>query len=170
MKIDPAVVKIFAENVRADIIQRPAGINLDSAIVQKISARVKVFKDMNIDCLMSTLAMGEHQPHKAGAVVFNEGDIGSSFHIVVSGEVVVEKNKNGQVVPLARLGAGECFGEMALVDQSPRTASAVAETECALLAINRAALIALVKDEPAVGLTMLRSVAARLRHMNALLS
>ena len=73
MKIDPAVFKIFAENVRADIIQRPAGLALDSAIVQKISARVKVFKDMNTDCLLSTLAMGEHQPHKAGDVVFNEG-------------------------------------------------------------------------------------------------
>ena len=59
---------------------------------------------------------------------------------------------------------------MALIDQSPRTASAIAETECALLAINRATLVALVKDEPAVGLTMLRSVTARLRHMNSLLS
>ena len=72
--------------------------------------------------------------------------------------------------PLDTIKPGEIFGEMALVDQSPRTASAVAETESALLAINRAALIALVKAEPAVGLTMLRSVSLRLRHMNALLT
>ena len=42
MKIDPAVVKIFAENVRADIIQRPAGLHLDAAIVKKIATKVKV--------------------------------------------------------------------------------------------------------------------------------
>ncbi len=123
MKIDPAVVKIFAENVRAEIIQRPAGLNLDPAIVQKISAKVKVFKDMNTECLMSTLAMAEHQPHKAGDIVFNEGDIGSSFHILISGEVVVEKTKNGTVVILAKLVSGECFGEMALVGSHLRSAT-----------------------------------------------
>lgn len=123
MKVDPAVVKIFAENVRADIIQRPAGLNLDAAIVQKIAAKVKVFQGMTHDCLMSTLAMAEHMPHKAGAVVFNEGDIGSSFHVLISGEVVVEKNRGDRVVTLAKLTAGECFGEMALVGNHLRTAS-----------------------------------------------
>ena len=123
MKVDPAVASIFAENVRAEIIQRPVGLQLDAAIVQKISRKVRVFRGMRPDCLMSTLAMAEHQPHKAGEVVFNEGDIGSSFHIVIAGEVVVEKTKNGQVVTLAKLGAGECFGEMALVGNLLRSAT-----------------------------------------------
>ena len=123
MKVDPAVVRIFAENVRAEIIQRPAGLNLDDAIVRKIAGRVKVFKGMTRDCLMSTLAMAEHMPLKAGEVVFNEGDIGSSFHILVAGEVVVEKTKHGQTLELARLGAGECFGEMALVSDHLRSAT-----------------------------------------------
>jgi len=123
MKVDPAVVRIFAENVRADIIQRPAGLNLDAAIVQKIAAKVKVFQGMTHDCLMSTLAMAEHMPHKAGAVVFNEGDIGSSFHVLISGEMVVEKNRGERTVTLAKLTSGECFGEMALVGNHLRTAS-----------------------------------------------
>ena len=105
MKVDPAVVQIFAENVRADIIRRPAGLNLDAAIVQKIASKVQVFRGMTPDCLMSTL------------------DIGSSFHVLISGEVVIEKERNGQVVPLARLGPGECFGEMALVGSPLRSAS-----------------------------------------------
>jgi hypothetical protein len=95
MKVDPAVVRIFAENVRADIIVRPAGLNLDPAIVKKIANKVKVFQGMTTDCLMSTLAMAEHIPHKAGEVVFNEGDIGSSFHVLITGEVLVE-NKPGR--------------------------------------------------------------------------
>jgi CRP-like cAMP-binding protein len=123
MKVDPAVAKIFAENVRAEIIQRPAGLNLDPAIVQKIANKVKVFQGMTHDCLMSTLAMAEHMPHKTGDVVFNEGDIGSSFHVLIAGEVVIEKNRGDRTVTLARIGAGECFGEMALVGNHLRTAT-----------------------------------------------
>ena len=137
MKIDPAVVKIFAENVRAEIIQRPAGLNLDAVIVQKIAAKVKVFKDMNTECLMSTLAMAEHQPHKAGDIVFNEGDIGSSFHILISGEVVVEKAKNGTVVTLAKLVSGECFGEMALVGSHLRSATVRASRDSVTMRFDR---------------------------------
>lgn len=123
MKVDPTVVKIFAENVRADVIQRPAGIQLEPSLVQKIADKVKVFQGMTNDCLMSTLAMAEHMPHKAGTVVFNENDIGSCFHVLIAGEVVIEKDRGTQVVELARLGAGECFGEMALVGNQLRTAT-----------------------------------------------
>lgn len=101
----------------------------------------------------------------AGKAIMNEGDAGTSMYIVLDGSVAI--SIKGKVVELVT--SGGAFGEMALVDQSPRTADAVAETETALLAINRVTLIALVRDEPAVGLTMLRSVAARLRHMNGLL-
>ena len=101
----------------------------------------------------------------AGKAIMNEGDAGTSMYIVLDGSVAI--SIKGKVVELVT--SGGAFGEMALVDQSPRTANAVAETETALLAINRVTLIALVRDEPAVGLTMLRSVAARLRHMNGLL-
>ena len=137
MKVDPAVVKIFAENVRADIIVRPAGLNLDPAIVQKIANKVKVFQGMTQDCLMSTLAMAEHIPHKAGEVVFNEGDIGSSFHVLIAGEVVVEKNRGNRVVPLAKLTAGECFGEMALVGGHVRSATVRATRDSATMRFDR---------------------------------
>ena len=137
MKVDPAVVKIFAENVRADIIVRPAGLNLDTAIVQKIANKVKVFQGMTHDCLMSTLAMAEHIPHKAGEVVFNEGDIGSSFHVLIAGEVVVEKNRAGRAVALAKLTAGECFGEMALVGGHVRSATVRATRDSATMRFDR---------------------------------
>lgn len=170
MKIDPAVVKIFAENVRAEIIQRPAGLSLDSAIVQKISARVKVFKDMNTDCLLSTLAMGEHQPHKAGDIVFNEGDIGSSFHIVVSGEVVVEKNKNGQVVTLAKLGAGECFGEMALVGGHVRSASVRALRDAVTIRFDRERVDAYPDSAHVIYRNIARILSARLDESSEMLA
>ena len=116
--------------------------------------------------LEATLERATTIRYQAGKVVMNEGDAGTNMYIVLEGRVAI--SIKGRVVE--SVGSGGTFGEMALVDQSPRTASAVAENDCALLAIHRAALIALVKNQPAVGITMLRPVAARLRYMNALLA
>jgi CRP/FNR family cyclic AMP-dependent transcriptional regulator len=133
-KIDPALVQMFAENVRAQIIPRtpppappPApGLRLDPAIVQKISQRVPVFAGMSTELLLATLGRADTHPVKAGEPVFKEGDVGSAFYVAVSGEFVVKKLRNGEPVTLAKLGTGECFGEMALVRNDVRTATVVA--------------------------------------------
>ncbi len=124
-----------------------------------------VFNGAALASLEQKLERATTVHYDAGKAIMNQGDAGTSMYIVLDGRVTI--SINGRVVE--NITSGGTFGEMALIDQSPRTASAIAETECALLAINRAALIALVKAEPAVGITMLRSVASRLRHMNALL-
>ena len=125
-----------------------------------------VFDGAALASLEQKLERATTMRYSAGKAIMNEGDAGTSMYIVLDGSVAI--SIKGKVVEMVT--AGGTFGEMALVDQSPRTASAIAETETALLSINRSALIALVKHEPAVGLTMLRSVAARLRHMNAMLT
>jgi CRP-like cAMP-binding protein len=162
MKVDPAVVKIFAENVRADIIQRPAGLNLDAAIVQKIANKVKIFQGMTHDCLMSTLAMAEHMPHKAGEVVFNEGDIGSSFHVLISGEIAIEKQRGDRVVTLAKLSAGECFGEMALVGNPLRTATVRALRDSVTMRFDRERVDAYADSARIIYRNIARVLAARL--------
>lgn len=123
MKVDPAIVQIYAENVRAEVLARPTPIKLDAAIVQKIKQKVPIFSGMTPDCLMRTLAVAEYFPVKAGEVVFNEQDIGDSFFVLIAGEVLVQKTRNGKVVELARLTAGNCFGEMALVGNHLRSAT-----------------------------------------------
>lgn len=123
MKLDPALVQMYAENVRAEVIERPLAIKLDPAIIQKIRQKVPIFSGMTPECLMHTLAVAEHFPVKAGEVVFKEGDIGDSFFVLISGEVLVDKLRNGKVIELARLSAGNCFGEMALVGRHLRSAT-----------------------------------------------
>jgi len=98
-----------------------------------------------------------------GAAIMREGQAGTCLYVVKEGSVLVHI---GQTV-LERVPMGGTFGEMAVVDQSPRTASATAETECELLAIDRASFIEAVKREPLLATTMLRDIAERLRHMNA---
>jgi CRP-like cAMP-binding protein len=66
---------------------------------------------------------------EAGAVVFEEGSEGTELFVIVEGEVEIRKRtENGDAIPLATLGPGEFFGEMAFVEKSPRSASAVARS------------------------------------------
>jgi CRP/FNR family cyclic AMP-dependent transcriptional regulator len=83
------------------------------------------------------------------------------MYVVLEGRVAITI-KGGLV---GRAGPGGVFGEMALVDQSARAATAVAENDCALLAINRAAFLQLVKTSPAFGAALLSGLAARAKDM-----
>ena len=99
-----------------------------------------------------------------GRTIMKEAHPGTTMYIVLEGRVTI--SIDNKIVE--RLGPGGVFGEMALVDQLRRTASAIARTDCALLSINRDALIRLVKSDPGVGMAMMRCVAHRVRYMNSL--
>lgn len=137
MKIDPLIVQMAAENVRAEVLPRPSSLQLDPTLVQKIKQRVPIFSGMSVDCLMRTLAMAEQVSVQAGAAVFNEGETGDSFFVLISGEVRVEKISQKQSVELARLGAGHCFGEMSLVGRHLRSATVRALQNCVLMRFQR---------------------------------
>lgn len=101
--------------------------------------------------------------HRAGTLIMREGQAGMVMYVVKAGHVAI--TLGDRVVE--RIGPGGTFGEMALVDQSPRIANAIADEESELLAIDRASLLAAVKQQPVFAMAMLRSIADRLRHMNA---
>ncbi|HEX4857687.1 MAG TPA: cyclic nucleotide-binding domain-containing protein [Usitatibacteraceae bacterium] len=103
--------------------------------------------------------------YDAGKVIMREGDAGICMYVVARGRVAIAIRD--KVVEM--IGPGGTFGEMALVDQSPRTASAGATTDVELLSVNRKALLDLIRAKPAFGVSLLRAVAGRLQHMNALL-
>jgi CRP/FNR family cyclic AMP-dependent transcriptional regulator len=121
-KIDPDIVRMAAETVRAEVL-RPPTIKLDPALLAKIRERVPVFQGMAQDQLLHTLALAEQYPVKDRETVFRQGDLGDSFYVVLSGEFAVERRSASRSVELARLGAGSCFGEMALVGKHTRSAT-----------------------------------------------
>ena len=170
MKVDPAVVRIFAENVRAEVIVRPAVSSLDPAIVQKIAGKVKVFQGMNADCLSRTLGMADRISFDANEVVFKEGDIGSAFHVLIAGDVVVEKQHGDTTVELARLSAGECFGEMALVGNHLRTASVRALHSAVTLRLERERIDNFAESAHIIYRNIARVLAARLDSSSELLA
>ena len=95
----------------------------------------------------------------AGHVIARQGEIGTGFFVVVDGMVRVVRD--GAIV--ARLGPGEFFGELSVLDRMPRNASVLAETPTSCLALASWDFEKVLLDEPALTLSILRGVAARLR-------
>ena len=104
------------------------------------------------------------QAYAPSQCIFQEGDAGESMYVVQDGAVSVCVERDGSSVQLRVLQKGEIFGEMALVDRSPRSASAIAGPEGAkVLAIDSAHFVYLVSQQPAFALVVLQAVVSRLR-------
>jgi uncharacterized membrane protein len=106
----------------------------------------------------------------AGETLFKTGEPGESLYVVRSGEVeLFIKDTAGQKIVLAIADAGELFGELALLDQGPRTATAVAVGETHLLALKRHDLLLLFQKSPAAALRVLAAMSRMTRKADELL-
>jgi CRP-like cAMP-binding protein len=100
----------------------------------------------------------------AGEVVFREGDAGRQMYVINAGRVDVFRHANGGQVHVGSLGPGDIFGEMALVDDLPRSATVVAvEENTRILEIDHALFIYLVGQQPTFALMVLKAISLRLR-------
>lgn len=107
------------------------------------------------------------ETYKPGDFIFFEGDIDFHFYIVEAGEVAIfTKSKTGKRVDIATVEEGESFGEFALLDKQPRSASAQAVTECLLVKVSEKGYEQLVSELPVWASSMLKSFAERLKNMN----
>ena len=94
-----------------------------------------------------------------GEVIFSEGDKGDKMYVIRSGDVEVERD--GKIVET--LSGGGIFGEMALIDGSPRAATARAKTACEVAPITEKTFLFLVHETPFFAIAVMRSLAGRLR-------
>lgn len=102
-----------------------------------------------------------------GASVFREGDQGNELYFIISGKIkLVRTSSDGRENLLAILGPGELFGEMALFDPHPRTATATAVSETRLAALRNENLRAVIEKRPEVSAQLLQALARRLRKTN----
>ncbi len=104
-------------------------------------------------------------PFQPAQIVFLEGQSGDVMYVIIEGEVEILVGNN----LIETLRAGEIFGEMALIDTKPRSATAVAKTGCKLAPVNRKRFIFLVQQTPNFALQLLAVMSERLRRMNALI-
>lgn len=100
---------------------------------------------------------------EAGEVIFRDGEQGDTMHAVIEGEV--EISRGGRVVDTVTKGG--VFGEMAIIDQSPRSATAVAKTACKVASVSQQRFIFLVQETPFFALDIMKVLADRLRRNSA---
>ena len=106
----------------------------------------------------------------AGATLFQSGEPGESLFIVKTGEVeLFIKDTTGQKIVLTIAGPGEIFGELALLDQGARTATAVVLTDTVLLELDRSDLLLLFQRTPAAALRLLAAMGHMTRKADELL-
>jgi CRP-like cAMP-binding protein len=118
-----------------------------------------LFKGIEPDGLAALAELATAVDFPTGHVIARQGEIGTGFFVIVEGGVRV--TRDGTVV--ARLGPGEFFGELSVLDRMPRNATVTAEGPTSCLALASWDFEKVLLDQPALTLAILRGVAARLR-------
>jgi CRP/FNR family cyclic AMP-dependent transcriptional regulator len=102
------------------------------------------------------------QSFKAGSVIFREGDEARELFVIKSGQVRIQIGNR----TVTELGADSIFGEMALIDNEPRSATVIAATDVELVAVSEKQFLFLVSQTPYFALKVMRVLAQRLRVTN----
>ncbi len=100
-----------------------------------------------------------------GAVIFREGDAGAEMFIVQEGQVEISATIDGERAVLGVVEKGQFFGEMALFDDKPRSATAVVKGSARLMVLSRSTVKDRLQDDPHIGLSLLRGMCQRLRSL-----
>ena len=136
--------------------------------------KVPIFQDLGRREFNKIESILHRRNWNADEGIINEGDPGVGMYIIVAGEVrITQVGEDGGQQQLATLTGGDFFGEQALLDESPRTASAYANETCRIIGFFRPDLLELIESNPRLGLKIVmrlsQMISVRLRHTNRLL-
>ena len=127
----------------------------------------KLFSSLSPDELASLKRVTRETAFVGGAEIFKEGDAGDVLYVVKSGLVqITAVIAEGERQVLSRVPPGEVFGEFAVIDNQPRSATATAEIETTLYVVPRDALVAMLTSSPQFSFSMMREITQRLREFN----
>lgn len=121
--------------------------------------QVPLFRDLSKKDLNRVLETAKETLHREGVSIITEGRGGVGFHLITEGKAKVLRA--GRTV--ATLGPGEFFGEMALVDDAPRSASVIAESDLSTVVISKWEFRPLLKNHPELAWKMVEHLVARVR-------
>ncbi|HVN53899.1 MAG TPA: cyclic nucleotide-binding domain-containing protein [Anaerolineaceae bacterium] len=106
----------------------------------------------------------DYKSYAAGETIFRYGDPADVMYVIVEGEVDIVGNTG---VVIDSLSEGDLFGEMALVDDSPRSGTALAKTDCKVVPVNRQRFEFMVQNTPHFAVVVMTIMAERLRRLMA---
>ncbi len=129
-----------------------------------------LFKEFSAEELDEFIELCDPVSAPAGQVIVRQDDAGDCMYVVVTGSAKVLHHKSGHDIDLATLVEGDFFGEIALIDEGPRSADVIAVTDCTLLKITQAVIAAVAGVYPTAAFKFLiaigRIMVDRLRQSN----
>ncbi|MEM6255880.1 MAG: Crp/Fnr family transcriptional regulator [Cyanobacteria bacterium P01_D01_bin.156] len=137
------------------------------ALSDLLSDLFPLFNAANPDTLTSLLSAATELTYPAGRTVLMEDSWGNAIYLIVAGWIKVRHDTSGEYVTLAVLGKGDFFGEMAILDESPRSTDVVALSPVKLLSVPAQHFIDTLFQDPQLHHRMLQLMVQRLRHTNS---
>ncbi len=123
---------------------------------------VPLFQELRDDFLVRLASIMDELSFPPNHTIFTQGQEGQSLYILVSGRVKIH---NGDRV-LARLEQGACFGEMAVFDSEPRSASVTTLESCDCLTLTQQQLYEAIDETPGIAINLIRLMSRRIRALN----
>ena len=133
-------------------------------------AEVEYFKEVESEDLETLAEVVDIVKLDSHEILFHAGEPGDALYIVKSGEIeLYVKDTTGQKIVLSIAQTGELFGELAMIDRKPRTATSLALVETELFSFNREALVSLFQKQPESALSLLAAMSGKLRKADELI-
>jgi CRP/FNR family transcriptional regulator, cyclic AMP receptor protein len=137
-----------------------SGKSIQDGSTESVLRRVPAFAELSARELRGVAAIVHKREYKAGEPVFYQGDPGLGMYIIREGEVSIRiAEREGEDEELAVLSDGDFFGELALLDESPRSATAICKTDCSLIGFFRTDLFELIAQKAELGIKIVLKLA-----------
>ncbi|ADO74968.1 Crp/Fnr family transcriptional regulator [Stigmatella aurantiaca] len=135
----------------------------------QLLARIALFENLEAEELEHLSSLLRSRRYAKGEVIFHQGDVGTALYIVRKGEVAIRLSSDeGKEVILALLDRGDFFGELALLDEEPRSTDAVAREEADLLSLQREDFRRFLEARPQVAMRLLSTLSRLVRRVTQL--
>jgi CRP/FNR family cyclic AMP-dependent transcriptional regulator len=132
-------------------------------------AKISFFENLQAEELEHLSTLLRSRRYAKGEVIFHQGDVGTALFILRKGQVAIRlSSEDGKEVILALLDRGDVFGELALLDDEPRSTDAVAREEVDLLSLQREDFRKFLEERPQVAMRMLSSLSRLVRRVTQL--
>jgi CRP/FNR family cyclic AMP-dependent transcriptional regulator len=139
-------------------------VGVDPTTIASRLAEVELFGELDAGTLQAIAEQARRRSVERGQVLFWQDEPGESMFVLLEGAVkLVVSSRDGELVELARLVAPASFGELAVLDGGPRSATAEAVERCTLLAITRTEVLRLLRSEERVAEALLRLLGSMVR-------
>jgi HEAT repeat protein len=128
--------------------------------------KVPLFRELTLEQLQALSPLLEEREYLAGEQIVREGDEGHELFVVLAGAVRIVRGSGRQTVVLGELGPQDYFGEMALLAERPRAATAVAASDCRLGVLAKEHFLAVLSERPEISLAVIQVLSNRLAEAN----